>query len=98
MVRVYIEDNGPIGIFAYPVSVLTSPPDPALGQGIVEVPREQAERWAQAEAAWEAAQAEMRPILAARREQQLTALAGVAGFGAASKAAARADRRRGKQR
>lgn len=97
-VHVYIEDNDPIGVFSYPVSVLSGHADPALTHGIVEVPREQAERWAEAETAWEVAQAEMRRILGARREQLLTALAGVSGFENASRAASRANPRRGRPR
>lgn len=95
MVLMYIEDNGAVGIFAYPASVYTRPPSSTLTHGLVEVPREQAERWAAAEAAWEAAQAEMRPILKARREKVLTELASFTGFEGASRAAARAEPRRG---
>lgn len=94
---VYLEDYGrAIGIYPYPAK-LAKPIDPVLEQGLVKVPREQAERWARVEAAWEAAQAEMRMVLKARREQVLTALAGVAGFESASRAARRAAPRRGRQ-
>lgn len=95
---VYLEDYGRvIGIYPYPAKD-ARPIDPVLEHGLVKVPREQAERWVQAEAAWEAAQVEMRRVLAVRREQVLTALAGVAGFESASRAARRAEPARGRRR
>lgn len=96
---VYLEDYGQaVGIYPYPAKDARPSIDPVLKSGLVQVPREQAERWVQAEAAWEAAQVEMRRVLAVRREQVLTALAGVAGFESASRAALRAEPARGRRR
>jgi hypothetical protein len=91
MVRVYIEDHGPFGPAAYPLKMAPLPP--ILDGAVVEVPREQAERWERAEAAWEAAQREMRPLMEARRYQVIAAIATVAGAEAANRMAARPGRR-----
>jgi hypothetical protein len=53
----------------------------------VEVPREQAERWIKAEADWAQAQAEMVPILAARRHRLVAAIGATGDYMAANRAA-----------
>lgn len=94
LVRVYIEDYGRgLGVAAYPARANPRPIDPLLNAGICEVPREQVERWVAAEEAWEAAQAEMLPILKARRQEIVDATATFAGFAAARRMDARTRRR-----
>lgn len=92
MVRVYIEDHGPLGPAAYPVQLasLYAPLDGA----VVEVPVEQAKRWEAAETAWLKAQAEMRPILGARRDQFVAAIGRASSYEAGNRAAARERRGR----
>jgi hypothetical protein len=91
MVRVYIEDHGPFGPAAYPLSM--SPLPPILDGAVVEVPREQAERWDRAEVAWLAAQREMRSLMEAKRYQVIAAVAAAAGAEAAIRMATRPGRR-----
>lgn len=93
MVSVYIEDHGPLGPAAYPVD-MASAFDPLLKAATVDVPREQAERWLQAEADWAQAQAEMGPILTARHHRLVAAIGAAGDYQAANRAADRNRRGR----
>ena len=91
-VRVYIEDHGPLGPAAYPAQLASA--YPPLDGAVVEVPAEQARRWKQAEAAWLQSQTEMRPILAARKDQLIAAIGRASGYEAGNRAASRERRSR----
>jgi hypothetical protein len=95
MVWVYVEDDRALGPAAYRARAM--PPDrvvdPVLYSGRMALPEEQVQKWEQALEAWEAAQAEMRSLLKARRSEVVEAIGDFAGFQAAS----RADRRGGRR-
>lgn len=95
LVHVYIEDHGALGPAAYPANVLRAF-DPLLKAALVDIPAEQADRWAAAENAWARAQEEMRSILDIRRSRMVAAVAVASDYQAANRAADR--NRRGVQR